>query len=85
MRRFGLMLFVTTSAGVLLGGCISRQEMALRHRAACETYGFTPGTEPYANCLLQLDVGDYGYGHHGRRRAWAPSHPPMSQVPGAKP
>ncbi|ODT86349.1 hypothetical protein [Phenylobacterium sp. SCN 70-31] len=62
---------VTVSAALLsavLSGCISAAEMAARHRQACVTYGFSPGTEAYANCLLQLDVGDYGYGHHGRPR-----------------
>ena len=58
-----------------LGGCISPAEMAARHRQACLTYGFTPGTEAFANCLLQLDVGDYGYSHHGRNVAPFMPHP----------
>jgi hypothetical protein len=72
------------AAGVLLSGCISRQEMVRRHQSACKSYGFTPGTEPYAYCLLQLDVGDQGYGHHGRRgwnrgRAMPLPPPPRTQ------
>ncbi len=59
------------AASLLLSACISRQEMLARHRAACATYGFDPGSEQYSNCLLQLDVGDYGYGHHGKRRPWS--------------
>lgn len=62
-----------------LGGCISAAEMQARHRQACLTYGFTPGTEGYANCLLQLDVGDYGYGHHGRRPLMP--HPAPAPIP----
>jgi hypothetical protein len=56
-----------TLLSLALTGCVSAAEMAARHRQACLTYGFAPATEGYANCLLQLDVGDYGYGHHGRR------------------
>lgn len=84
MTPHSVALCVTaTLAGLFLTGCISRQEMLARHRAACVTYGFAPGTEPYANCLLQLEVGDYGYGHHGRKRAWlygrpgSPAPPPI--------
>lgn len=75
---------VAASAAVLslvLSGCISAAEMAARHRQACLTYGFSPGTEAYANCLLQLDVGDYGYGHHGRPRLAA--HPYTTTPPPA--
>jgi len=68
MHRKSIAVFVAITSGSLLhSGCITRQEMLVRHRAACVTYGFTPGTEQYSNCLLQLDVGDYGYGHHGRK------------------
>lgn len=68
---------------VILSGCISAAEMAARHRQACVTYGFAPGSEAYANCLLQLDVGDYGYGHHGRPRLM--SHPYTAPAPTAAP
>ena len=86
MRRQATAAFVTITVGsLLLSACISRQDMLVRHRAACVTYGFTPGTEQYSNCLLQLDVGEYGYGHHGRRPTWLqgrpgqPPHPPIPQ------
>lgn len=78
---------IVLGSSLLLSACISRQEMLVRHRAACVTYGFTPGTEQYSNCLLQLDVGDYGYGHHGRRPMrfqggpGLPPHPPAPQQP----
>ena len=70
MPRSYFALLGTAGAALLLGGCVSRQEMALRNRSTCEGYGFTPGSEAYSNCLLQLDIGDYGYTHHGKRRAW---------------
>lgn len=54
---------------VLLMGCIGPREMLARHQTACRAYGFTPGTEGYANCLLYLDAGDHGFSHHGRRLA----------------
>lgn len=72
MPRPCLALLSLTAAGFLLSGCISRQEMVLRHRSTCESYGFTPGSEAYSNCLLQLDMGDYGYTHHGARRGRYP-------------
>jgi len=77
---------VTASAALLsvvLGGCISAAEMAARHRQACVTYGFSPGTEAYANCLLQLDVGDYDYGHHGRPRLMPHPYATPAQAPPA--
>jgi hypothetical protein len=79
MNRHQMTLLSVTATGLLLSGCISPQEMVLRHRAACESYGFTPGTEAYSNCLLRLDMGDYGYSHHGRQRAgrYAPLEEPL--------
>lgn len=74
-------LVAVTLGSFLLSACISRQEMLARHRAACVTYGFTPGTEQYSNCLLQLDVGDYGYGHHGRRPMWYQGKPGLLPPP----
>lgn len=65
-----VVMFGVTAGGLMVAGCIGPQEMAQRHRATCDSYGFTPGTQAYANCLLQLDVGDYGYSHHGRRKPW---------------
>ena len=81
MNRRRFVLFGIVGAGLLLGGCISRQEMALRHRSACESYGFTPGTQAYSNCLLQLDMGDYGYSHHGRRGYWPQGRPTALSPP----
>lgn len=65
MSRFLLRVAVgALSLGLI--GCVSPREMYARHERACSTYGFQPGTEGYANCLLQLEVSDYGYSHHGR-------------------
>lgn len=78
---------IVLGSSLLLSACISRQEMLVRHQAACVNYGFTPGTEQYSNCLLQLDVGDYGYSHHGRRpmrfqgRPGLPPNPPAPPQP----
>ena len=69
MGRSRSTLLGMAAIGLLLSGCVSRQDMVLRHQATCESYGFTPGTEAYSNCLLQLDMGDYGYSHHGRQGA----------------
>ena len=74
--------FVSVAALPLLTGCISQQEMMLRHKAACASYGFLEGTESYSNCLLQLDVGDHGYGHH-RGRMFRHGHPGSMAPPAA--
>jgi hypothetical protein len=81
-RRAPKRFAVAASAALLsvvLSGCVSAAEMAARHQQACVAYGFSPGTEAYANCLLQLDVGDYGYGHHGRPRLMP--HPYTTPAP----
>lgn len=67
--------FFIATLFALLAGCIGPREMTARHEAACLDYGFQPGTEGYANCLLQLDVGDHGYGHHGGKPLIPAHHP----------
>lgn len=80
MRRLVMLLLVTGPAA-LLGGCIGRQEMMARHEATCTAYGFVPGSQGFANCLLQLEMSDYGYSHHGRRNHFWPGMmpPPVTQ------
>lgn len=80
-----LILAMLVSTIPFLTGCVSRREMLARHEAACYTYGFTPGTETFANCLLQLEVSDYGYGHHGRRRPYFQPVPPPAPSDTARP
>lgn len=78
MIRTALIIAAITSSSALLGGCIGRQEMVARHDVTCRSYGFVPGSEGFAYCLLQLEVSDYGYGHHGRRPGfWAPQQAPF--------
>lgn len=66
MRNFVLLGLVAFPA-VALGGCIGSQEMLARHEATCAAYGFVPGSQGFANCLLQMEMSDHGYSHHGRR------------------
>lgn len=43
-------------ACVLLAGCAQiREARQARDADACTRYGFTPGTDGYANCLMQRD------------------------------
>jgi hypothetical protein len=46
-------IFFVISAFVLLAGCASPGE---REAAACHSYGFTPGTDAFANCMQQADM-----------------------------
>ena len=80
MRDVSRLLAV--SMPLALFGCVSPREMTARHQAACASYGFQPGTEGYANCLLQLDMGDYGYGHH---RGGVPLFPARHPSPAPSP
>lgn len=52
---------IALSALVLLAGCASSEQLAARDHAQrqidgreCQQLGFTPATEPFANCLLRL-------------------------------
>lgn len=80
--RSGWTFFLVALSGTALGGCISRQEMLVRHEATCSAYGFAPGSQGFANCLLQMEMSDHGYGHHGRRgNFWPGALPPPAPSP----
>ncbi|MES2137230.1 MAG: hypothetical protein V4502_09255 [Pseudomonadota bacterium] len=55
---------------IALTGCITPAQMQARHAATCASYGFAPGSEGYALCMLQLDMADHGYSHHGLGPTW---------------
>lgn len=40
---------------LLLAGCASPLERRAAHEAKCKSYGFRPGSEAFANCLMKLD------------------------------
>ncbi|OJV09880.1 MULTISPECIES: hypothetical protein [unclassified Bosea (in: a-proteobacteria)] len=48
------------AAGLLLAllcsGCVTLEERRAADEARCRSYGFRPGTEGFANCLLQVDL-----------------------------
>ena len=50
-----------------LAGCASREQIVAQHRSKCEGYGFEAGSEAFANCLLQLDLGHTGWHRHSHR------------------
>lgn len=62
---------------LLAAGCASEQEIAAADQARCESFGFKPGTETFAQCRLELykaryrrlDATHYGYGL-GYHRSW---------------
>ena len=39
---------------LLLGGCVSAQDVAAADNQECIELGFEPGTEAYGNCRLKL-------------------------------
>lgn len=80
--RKPLVLLLVALPATALGGCIGRQEMLARHETTCAAYGFIPGSQGFANCLLQLEMSDYGYSHHGRRgNFWPGTMPPPTPAP----
>ncbi|MBX5463856.1 MAG: hypothetical protein IRZ28_22555 [Steroidobacteraceae bacterium] len=38
-----------------LAGCASDAEIAAGDRAKCQSYGFQPGTDGFANCLMRRE------------------------------
>jgi hypothetical protein len=43
------------ASALLVAGCASPMERRAAHEAQCKSYGFKPGTEGFATCLLKLD------------------------------
>ncbi len=66
-----------------LGGCITPAEQRAADEGRCRSYGFRPGSDPFANCLMEVDLdrsaarrsrleasGFYGPGFYGA--GWGP-------------
>lgn len=60
-----LLLGVLILMGVTACGT-PHQEVLQQDRAECAQFGFQPGTDRYADCLLKLDVGRHApyHAHH---------------------
>ena len=43
-------------SAALLAGCASPAEVAAADRQTCAGYGFAPGTDAFANCMMQADA-----------------------------
>lgn len=73
---------------IFLGGCVGRREMAARHFETCRAFGFNPGTDYFAGCMLQLEMEDHGYSHHGSSlggRRYPPNLVPPAAPPPVQP
>ncbi len=58
--RLWLALFIPIGATA----CVpSHQELLQRDRGECAQFGFQPGTDRHADCLLKLDAGRHHAGH----------------------
>jgi len=42
----------------LLTACTSKEERFREYRHTCKEYGFTPGTDDYAECMQKFDTFD---------------------------
>ncbi|MDE3060217.1 MAG: hypothetical protein KGJ06_04335 [Pseudomonadota bacterium] len=70
MRRIALI------SALFLSGCASPQEIAMQKQmlaqqdsATCQSYGFEPGGEGFANCRLQLELA------RQQRESYATAYP----------
>lgn len=52
----GVVLTVSLAGVASLSGCASPAEIAAAHRQNCSSFGFAPGTDAFANCMMQADV-----------------------------
>ncbi len=55
--RAALRLAATIAALVTLAGCVSDAELRQQDEAQCASYGFKPGTDAFATCLQQENLG----------------------------
>ena len=53
MRWTGL---AALGLALALGGCMTAAEQRSADEARCRSYGFRPGAESFANCLMEVDL-----------------------------
>jgi hypothetical protein len=74
-------LIIVMAAGLAAGACntTSQVERRAADEARCRSYGFRPGNDAFAKCLLQLDldrsadrraISGYPYMYGGRGWGW---------------
>jgi outer membrane murein-binding lipoprotein Lpp len=44
--------FAFAALGMLLAGCVSPEEQRAMDQQTCAQYGFAPGTDAFANCMM---------------------------------
>lgn len=49
-------LIVLAAAGLALAACASPEEQRQADAKACQSYGFTPGTTAFANCMQREQI-----------------------------
>ena len=48
---------IVTGLGLLcLSGCVSPEEQRAQDQSRCMGYGFQPGTDSFAHCMMQTDI-----------------------------
>jgi hypothetical protein len=50
-------LLLLAVAAVTLGGCMTAEQRLARDQQSCAGYGFRPGTEAFAQCMMNVDQG----------------------------
>ena len=68
LMTLGMRILVCAGAFVILASCVlTPEELLERDRQACAGIGFSPDSEQFKNCLLQLKVARL-HGHHADHR-----------------
>jgi hypothetical protein len=62
------MRYSILAAALLLAGCFQdRSQIVAEQSSRCESYGFKPGTEGFANCRMAADTQQRGIQEQRRR------------------
>ncbi|MDI3306836.1 MAG: hypothetical protein QJR07_07000 [Acetobacteraceae bacterium] len=68
--------------GLMLSGCVSEEQIAADDRAKCQSYGFQPGTDGFANCMMQRESARWAAIAEGFRSVPAPRQTYCNTVAG---
>lgn len=67
----GVCICVFAAAISLLAGCVSPEEQRGADRQTCSGYGFTPGTDAFAHCMMETSQQRDAQAANDRRAAAA--------------
>lgn len=65
--------YAAVCTALMLAGCSTTtpEQRVADHQSSCASYGFRPGTEGYANCMMRMDMAAKAEDRDRRRRIGA--------------